>query len=446
MAKTPQQTDLLASYLADQVRWLRHHPSIFAWVLGSDKLPYPSAEKRYRDDLAVFDPTRPILASCKAWRSEVSGPTGVKMAGPYDYVTPNYWYEDRANGGAFGFNTETGPGPQVPPLSSLKRMIPADQLWPINPAWDYHCARHAFGNLNKFLTAYDQRYGPARSVEEFTFKAQAANYEAMRAMFEAFSVNKPTATGVVQWMLNGAWPKMFWQLYDYYLMPSGAFYGARQGCQPVNAIYHYGNRAVYLTNDTLANIPAVTLHTRLYSQDSKIVFQHDSKLACPENSTTEALILPPLGQDGTVYFLDLSVTGPNGVMARNFYWLSAKPDVLDPAKGDWTWMPNKTFADFTALGTLPIAPVTLTTEFRPGDKAECLVKLTNQSDKIAFFIELQLVRDKTGEPVLPVLWDDNYVSLLPHESRTLKARYAPADLGGEKPKVVVQGWNIEVMP
>lgn len=446
MAKTPEETELLSSYLRDQVRWLRNHPSVFAWVLGSDKLPYPSAEERYRDDLRAVDPTRPYLASCKAWRSPVSGPTGVKMAGPYDYVTPNYWYEDRKNGGAFGFNTETGPGPQVPPLSSLRRMIPADQLWPINPAWDYHCARHDFGNLKKFLTAYDHRYGAAKSVEEFAFKAQASNYEAMRAMFEAFSVNKPNATGVVQWMLNGAWPKMFWQLYDYYLMPSGAFYGARTACQPVNAIYHYGQRAVYLTNDTLTKIPGVTVHTRLYSQDSKIVFENDATLACPESSSTPVLVLPELGQDRRVYFLDLRVEGPGGLIARNFYWLSAQPDVLDPAKGDWTWMPNKTYADFTALGSLPIAEVALKSEFGGGDQGECLVTLTNQSDRIAFFIELQVVRDQSGEPVLPVFWDDNYVSLLPRETRTLRARFAKADLGPERPRLVVQGWNINFIP
>jgi len=39
-----------------------------------------------------------------------------KMTGPYEYVAPSYWLLDKPRGGAHGFNTETGPGPAVPPL------------------------------------------------------------------------------------------------------------------------------------------------------------------------------------------------------------------------------------------------------------------------------------------------------------------------------------------
>ena len=45
--------------------------------------------------------------------SDLSGPTGVKMLGPYAYTPPIYWYEDTERGGAYGFNTETGPGAQA---------------------------------------------------------------------------------------------------------------------------------------------------------------------------------------------------------------------------------------------------------------------------------------------------------------------------------------------
>jgi beta-mannosidase len=43
--------------------------------------------------------------------------------------------------------------------------------------------------------------------------------------------------------------------------------------------------------------------------------------------------------------------------------------------------------------------------------------------------------------VLPVYYDDNYVSLLPGESRTIKVEAAAKDLGGDSPLVVVDGWN-----
>ena len=92
-------------------------------------MPRPELETRYDSLLKIIDPTRPKLKPCGDDASKVSGPSGVKMNGPYDYVTPNYWYDDVKNGGAFGYNTETGPGPQPPPLETLQRMIPADHLF-----------------------------------------------------------------------------------------------------------------------------------------------------------------------------------------------------------------------------------------------------------------------------------------------------------------------------
>jgi exo-1,4-beta-D-glucosaminidase len=97
------------SYLRDQVVWLRNHPSVLVWAVGSDKLPWPGVERRYQALLKEVDPTRPYLASAKGWDSEVSGPTAVKMLGPYNYVTPNYWWEDKTHGGAYGFNTRPAP-------------------------------------------------------------------------------------------------------------------------------------------------------------------------------------------------------------------------------------------------------------------------------------------------------------------------------------------------
>ncbi|MHC4331669.1 MAG: glycoside hydrolase family 2, partial [Planctomycetota bacterium] len=149
--------------------------------------------------------------------------SGVKMLGPYAYTPPVYWYTDKKRGGAYGFNTETGPGAAVPPLESIRKMIPEDHLWPIDEFWEFHCGLNEFATLDRYRQAIDRRYGKAGNVEEFARKAQVLNYELMRPMFEAFRANKGTATGVVQWMLNAAWPKMYWQLYDKYLMPNGAF-------------------------------------------------------------------------------------------------------------------------------------------------------------------------------------------------------------------------------
>jgi len=128
-------------------------------------------------------------------------------------------------------------------------MLPADKLWPINEEWDYHCARNEFKSPARYVNALEKRYGKPGSVEEFARTSQVASYEAMRAMFEAFAVRRPVTTGIIQWMYNAAWPKIFWQLYDYYLMPNGAYFGTRTACRPQSLIYDYGANAVWAVND-----------------------------------------------------------------------------------------------------------------------------------------------------------------------------------------------------
>ena len=48
-----------------------------------------------------------------------------------------------------------------------------------------------------------------------------------------------------------------------------------------------------------------------------------------------------------------------------------------------------------------------------------------------------------GQEILPVVWEDNYISLLPGEKREVTATYRASELGTEKPVVSVNGWNVE---
>jgi exo-1,4-beta-D-glucosaminidase len=443
----PEDMRLVRKYFHDQVLWLRNHPSIFVWAIGSDKLPWPEMEKQYRKDIAALDPGRPILASCGGWTSRVSGRTAVKMKGPYDYVTPNYWYLDTGQGGAFGFNTETGPGPQPPVLETLKKMIPPDKLWPINETWNFHCGRREFGTLNHYLLAFDNRYGKAQSASDFCFRAQAASYEAMRSMFEAFAVNRPVTTGVIQWMHNASWPKFYWQFYDYFLMPTGALYAARKACQPLSLVYNYGNGAIYLVNQSGLGIAGMQATVSMFDAGSKPVFAKAIKADAPANSSTRIFDVKAPQGISTLYFLSLALQDNTGkAIADNFYWLSTKPDKLlfsKDKKDAWYYTPCSEWADFTQLNTLPSVAITERHSFAAtGNNQEATVTLVNASKEIAFFIELSVCGDRTGKAVVPVFWDDNYVSVLPGQSKTVRASFATADLNGGKPVFTYRGWNV----
>jgi len=437
----PDEMNLVAASLGDQIRYLRNHPSIFTWVLASDLLPHPDLERRYDDVLAAEDPTRPPLVSCGWHESEVSGPSGVKMNGPYDWVPPRYWWEDREHGGAFGFNTETGPGPQPPPLESLRRMIPPDHLWPIDEVWDFHCGRNEFNDMDRYVEALDRRYGPSRSVEEFAFKAQVANYEAIRPMFESFGAMRPLTTGLIQWMLNSAWPETYWQLYDWYLMPNGAFYGTRAACQPVTLVWDYAEKTVRAVNDTRTGRSGLTATIRAFDLAANEIFTSTTAVELAPHRSRPVASLAGLAPPTPVWFLDLRLADIAGdEIARNFYWLSTHDDELDYDNSLWFVTPTRAFADFGALDRLPKVELEVGATRIDGVGSPTIeVALRNPSRSLAFFTELRVV-DNDDRSFLPALWDDNYVSVLPGEARTVTARFPQtATLDGST--LVTQGWN-----
>jgi exo-1,4-beta-D-glucosaminidase len=442
--KSEADMELATNYLRDQVLWLRGHPSILMWVVGSDLLPRPELEKRYDALFTQIDPTRPVLTTCGGHTSKVSGPSGVKMNGPYDYVTPNYWSIDTNNGGAFGYNTETGPGPLPPPLESLERMIPPEDLWPMDSVWTFHCARGVFRHMTRYMHAYNNRYGTPQSVEEFAFKSQAVNYEAIRPMYEAFAVNLPHTTGIIQWMLNASWPKLYWQLYDYYLIPGGAYFGTKKGSAPFAVIYNYSDQGIYLANQTRKDFGPCSTTITAYDLNSKKIFEQTVTNETKDYGSQKIADLSKLSSDTPVYFLDLQTTGGNS--ANNFYWLSTKPDVLNEKNASWYVTTNISYADFTALNQLPQTTIQAHVKYETWNpsgpdvnSADAEVTLTNTTDSLAFFIEMRIVGKKSQQSLTPVFWDDNYISLLPHTTKTFHASFPD----GEEPELKLKGWNVK---
>lgn len=130
-------------------------------------------------------------------------------------------------------------------------------------------------------------------------------------------------------------------------------------------------------------------------------------------------------------------------MSSNFYWLSTKPDVLKWADSNWYITPIESYADFTGLKELARAEVKLSGNVqRQGEAQVARVTVQNPSSRLAFFIHLQVTKGQGGKEVLPVLWESNYFSLMPGESREITATYLGADALGSNPVVEVDGWNV----
>ena len=453
----PEDFDIAKASLRDQMYRLRSHPSMVMWLNGSDNPPPPDVEEMYLKIEKDLLWPNPIVSSATAKPAAVTGASGVKMSGPYEYVAPSYWVADTHRptteqtcnaggcGGAYGFNAETSMGPAVPPLESIERMIPKDHLWPIDDYWNFHAGGGAFKNLKVFTDAQDNRYGKSSNAEEFTYKSQLMTYEGVRAMYEAYSRNKYTSTGVIQWMLNNAWPSMIWHLYDYYLRPGGGYFGAKKSMQPFDPIYGYDDHSVWLVSSQYEDAKGLKLTARILNVDATEKFSKEVTLDAPADSTAKIFELPQVDGLSSAYFLDLRVTDSAGkLVGANLYWLSTKNETIDWSKSNWYTTPTETYADYTALAQLPKVKLNVSSRTETkGTESITRVTLENPSKSVAFFVRLKVEKGKGGEEILPVLWQDNYVSLLPGEKREVTATYRTSDVGGAKPEVEVKGWNVE---
>lgn len=438
--KSEENMDLIAASLKEQILWLRNHPSIIAWYAGSDMIPRPELEKRYLEFLPQID-NRPYVAAAKGLTSELTGSTGMKMVGPYDYVAPSYWYAKEAPGGAFGFNTETGIGAQLPVEESLRKMISADKLWPVNEVWDYHCttageAMHSLDVLKESVTA---RYGEAENLNDFLRKSDLLNYEGTRAMFEAFRMNIPRTTGIVQWMLNSAWPSLYWQLYDYYLIPTAAYYSVKKSNLSQQLIYDYEQNAVFAVNEGTETYKLEAIMS-LYNLDGNMQSRQANVLEVAPYTVVKAFDVPMVNDNA---FLFLSLNQKNGVaVADNFYCLSGQKDEYDWEKSTWIRTPLKKSADFTKLSKMASTECQVKAKIKSEAGKKVLeVTLENAPDAIGFFIRLSL-KDMNGELLYPVFWQDNYLSLAPGESRVLRCVIPDTAIQEEQIILTVAGWNV----
>lgn len=431
---------------------MQTHPSMLAFLIGSDFWPNDRATKIYLDALHRMDWPVPIIASAsRRGYPKVLGPSGMKMDGPYDWVPPNYFYGDQL-GAAFGFGSEEGAGVGTPELTSLKKFMSPedlDSLWKNPDQNQYHMSRYdsSFYNRALYNKALFARYGPPVSLDDYLLKVQMMDYEATRAQFEAFSVRQNAtrpATGVIYWMLNSAWPNLHWQLFDYYLSPAGAYFGTKVGARIEHVAYDYEQRAVYLINRSLDKKGPRVVSVELVDLQGKPIFSQEVTVNTTANASKKILPVKAIDQIKDVAFLRLTLKDPNtgGILSRNVYWLSAQNDVLDWGNSDWYYTPVTEYVDYKALISMPTVTVTASLKQLPARDglAQVQVVLNNPSATPAVFIHLSVLNKETQEEITPVFWSDNYVTIFKGESVTLTAAFSG---GGTNWEVILSGVNVK---
>ena len=429
----PETEELAIRYLHDQIIWMRNHPSVISWAMGSDRIPNERLEEGYMKWYNQLE-YRPYVVSSKGMSSKFGGPSGMKMEGPYEYVAPDYWFIDTEHGGNYGFNTETGIGMNLPQSESLKKIVGEDHLWPLNRNWDLHCTASS-SDMNS--TAEEEKamtnfYGAPVSFEDFVRKAHALDYDGTRSMYEAFRVAVPRTTGIVQWMLNSAWPSLYWQQFDWYLVPTAGYYGTQKACEPVQLVYDYGDHSVWAVDETVPE-GEYTAVMKIYGPDSKLISKKKKEITVKPREPQKVFS----GIDGPCFVALELRDHHDHTIADNFYCVGKGNNTYVWKKANWFQTPIQDYVDLSFVAALPETEVEMKTTSK-GLKYK--VTLSNKSDVIAYQNILK-AKDANGELIPAAMWSDNFFSLQPGQKKTVSC-VLPEGFGPAS--ITMEGWNATV--
>ena len=435
--------------LRARLRELRSHTSVVLWANGSDGLPpdpvlgdYHTIEHELHWQNAIVDTVSHVN---RFW-------SGIHMAGPYVWHPPSYWFSEKY-GPARGSSAEEGDNEIIPPLESLKRFIPSDKLWPPNEYWYFHAGAIPDNNtLADARRLLEKRYGPSHNVEDLVKKAQLAYYEDVRAKYEAYTTHWSNRKMTMNWMMNNHWPSFFGHLFDYYFKQGGGYFGAKKGLQPVSVIWDYyatGDRStghIYVVNQQLEPLNDVSVVVRFYNLDGTQKHVSETKnVSVPPSSSVDALKVSRVSGLSPVYLVRCQITNSLGkLLAENIYWQSQVDDEIGPTSNDSQFATNlKQWGDMTALNTMPGVRLSASGTYRQfNGEGHANIKLTNKSDHIAFFVRFEITADPEGYEILPIRYDDNYVTVFPRETCTLSAVFDGSLMTRHKYTVRLEGYNV----
>ena len=439
--------------LRSQILMLHNHASAFVWANGSDGLPPPAILAKYHAILRDLHWQNATVDTVSTLAKDGNGEPewdGIDMPGPYSWRPPTYWFSGRY-GATWGASAEQGDNEHIPPFASLKKFIPPDKLWPINDTWYFHAgAQSNNARLANIQRAVNRRYGPSTSAEMFANKAQLAQYEATRAQFEAFAADGWASHKMtIYWMLNNHWPSFFGNLFDYYLRPGGAYYGAKKGLRPVSVVFDsYATRDHSLAKVTVVNqtqSDQQNLRVRVRTYDLQGNLRQDrgvDNVSVAPGGAVQAMTLPRGPWDSDVFFVRCQLFDNSGkAIADNVYWQSQQADdVGNPVNDSAFDLQQASWADMTALNSMAPVPLEISAQrSSSAPESGVVIRLYNPTGHIAFFERAEVMSTPDGDEILPIEYDDNYVTVFPGE--TVEVRGVIPTTGETANWVRVSGYN-----
>jgi len=406
----PKDNDLFLSNVKDFVLRIRNHPSIGLYCGRNEGMPPKPLEEGMRKVLGELHPDIHYIPN------SAFGVVG--GGGPYRAMPTSFYF---TFGSAPKLHSEMGM-PNIPTLESVRAMMPKDALWPQGLDWGLHdfCLQGAQGGAG-YLRSIEENYGGASNAEEWIALAQFVNYDGYRGMFEGQSKHR---MGLLLWMSHPCWPSFVWQTYDYYFDPSAAYFGCKKASEPLHIQWNPASESVEVVNLSAGNARGLTAHVEVLNMDGSKQWEKSAILDSSEDSVQSVIPMEYPAGLSAVHFLRLTLTQDGKVVSENFYLRGTEE------------------GNYRALRELPKVNLRASTRVERKDTRWYLTtELHNPSNHPALMVTLKAVRDKTGDRILPAIYSDNYVALMPGERKTLQTELAHADTRGENPKIVVEGFN-----
>ena len=401
----PKDDALFLSNARDLLLRIRNHASVGLYCGRNEGFPPPALESGIRKALADLHPQVHYISSSADKVVSGHGPYGVKPASVY------FQLADKK------LHSEIG-APNIPTLDSVRRMMPERAMWPQALDWGLHdfCLQGAM-NGESFRSMIENSFGGAESAEEWIRLAQFVNYDTYRAMFEAQSRYR---MGVLLWMSHSCWPSFVWQTYDYYFEPTAAYFGCKKGSEPLHIQWNSLEETIEVVKYSAGKVTGLEAVAEVLNMDGRLLDRKSASLDSEEDSTATCLRMSYPEGLTPVHFLRLSLVRGNEAVSTNFYLRSLKLN------------------DFRALRELPAAKLDVrSSAVRNGNAWELNGSVENSSAWPALMVRVKVVRDKSGDRILPVIFSDNYLALMPGERRTISAEVQEADTRGEKPLLVL---------
>ncbi len=408
----PDNNTMFMQNVDDFVKRIRNHPSLALYVGRNEGNPPEALDSAIRRVLLQIHPDVHYISNSAS--GVVSG------GGPYRAMPIKFYFEKRATE---KLHSEMGM-PNMVSYESLKHMIPDSALWPIDRLWgvhDFSLESAQYGS--SFIQQINDNFGPVNDLREWLLLAQWINYQGYRAMFEAQSKNR---MGILLWMSHSAWPSMVWQTYDYYFEPTAAYFGCKKACEPLHIQWNPISDSIEVVNYRNSNGTKLTAVMEILNLDGSVKSQKKIVIDCPEDHTVQCCKMEYPEHLSSVYFIRLTLKKGKSTLSENLYWRGLKE------------------GDLKAVLSLPKVKLEINTKVvRKGNQLNLTTTLINKTKQPALMVKLNVVGNKSKERMLPVIFSDNFVSLMPGEKRNITLELQDADTRGEQPVVVVEDFREE---